>query len=263
MINNKAKVDLSIIIVTYNNEVTIKGCLDSLRACDRNTKLIVFDNNSTDRTVATVKKYRDVILIESEINLGFGKASNRAAKKATGDYLLFLNPDTKIIDKLTLVKLIDSLSANPEYGLIGPKVIFADGKLQKTVRNNPTVMNAVKEYIFKIRGSFDFYEPKCQSLCEVESIKGAAMVVKRKLFEEIGGFNEKYFIYFEDLDLCRSIRERGLKVGYLPSVTICHIEGVSGKGQDTIRYSQSSAKLYHGVLANFLINWIGRIGNKL
>lgn len=257
------KLKISVIIVTFNNESTIKSCLESVINNSYDLEIIVFDNNSTDKTVSFVEEFKSVGLLKSNINLGFAKANNMAAKKAKGDYLIFLNPDTKIFNRESLNKLVKVLEKNLEYGLVGPKLVYTDGSIQNTVRKLPTLQGAIKEYWLGSKGSYDFYLPKCQNLCEVESVVGACMVINKNVFERIGGWDEKYFLYFEDLQLCVAIKKLGLKIGYAADIVVEHQVGVSGKSQDTSKLSLESSQKFHGKLKFLLIQFISRLGNKL
>lgn len=255
---------ISVIIVSYNSSKTIKDCLTSVLQSLQAVEVIVVDNASTDNTVDIVKGFGSKVkLIESKENLGFSKGNNLGVKNSHGEYLIFLNPDTKLISKDTVEKLVKTLEENPGFGLIGPKLLYPDGTIRKTARNLPTVGGAIGEYILKREGVYDFYQPGGSTLIEVESVVGACMVIKKRLFERVGGFDEKYFLYFEDLQLCKDIRSAGFKVGYLPEVKVEHIEGVSGAGGKTMDFLKESSRKYHGLLNNFLIQSIIRAGQVL
>lgn len=254
---------ISIIIVTFNSAKTIKICLDSIIKFSSDYEIIIVDNNSEDSTCEIIQHFgKRIKLIKAGANLGFAKANNLGVKSASEEYLIFLNPDTRILEKDSLDKLKLNLQINPEYGLIGPKLIYPDGSIQPRVRNLPTVFRALKEYIFGEKNEYDFYSPDCETLCEVESIIGACFIIKKELFKKVGGFNDKYFMYFEDLELCKEVRALGLKIGYLPDVTIEHAEGKSGVNQKTFQMLQTSAKQYHGLVSYFLIQTIIKLSNK-
>ncbi|MDD2822953.1 MAG: glycosyltransferase family 2 protein [Candidatus Daviesbacteria bacterium] len=245
---------ISIIIVTFNSAKTIKACVDSINKFVTDSEIIIVDNNSQDDTCKIIQGFGDKVkLIQPGGNLGFAKANNLGIKSALGEYIIFLNPDTRIMEKDSLEKLVATLEDNTEYGIIGPKLVYPDGSLQSRTRNLPTVLRAFQEYILNKKGSYDFYTPVCKTLCEVESVIGACIVIKKKLFQKVGGFDEKYFMYFEDLELCRNVRLSGLKVGYLPEVKIEHAEGKSGVNQKTSNMLHNSAKLYHGFVKYYLI----------
>lgn len=258
------KNNLSIVVVTFNNSGTIGDCIDSVLKYSPGAEIILIDNNSSDDTCKTVGHYGNkVILLKSSDNLGFAKANNLGASRATSAYLVFLNPDTKLRQQEGLEKLKQILEENPDYGIIGPQLISPNGQVQKSVRKLPTIPGAFKEYILNIKDAYDFYLPDCQTFCEVESVIGACMVIKKKIFIDTGGFNEKYFVYFEDLELCKSVRKMGLKIGFLPEVKIEHVKGASGKNLITYQLLHDSAKKYHGIFAYYLIQFIIRLGRLL
>lgn len=252
----------SVVIVTYNSATTIRNCLDSIISLNPGVEIVVVDNNSKDDTLKILQGYKDkVTLIESPENLGFSGANNLGVNQSSGQYLVFLNPDTKLLTKNGLNYIIETLEKNNSFGLIGPRLLYADLNSRKTVRNLPTVSRAFNEYILGKVGVYDFYEPLSLDLSEVESVVGACMVISREIFDKVRGFDERYFLYFEDIQLCKDVSRLGLKVGFLPSVEIEHIEGVSGQGLKTSELLIKSAKIYHGFWEYFLIQNIIRLGN--
>ncbi|RJQ27901.1 glycosyltransferase family 2 protein [Candidatus Parcubacteria bacterium] len=259
---------LSIIIVTYNNEDHIKDCLQSIAAqIGVAYEVVIIDNCSSDRTIQKVQESKIPIkIIPQEKNLGFAKANNIAVLRTKSDYLLFLNPDTKFLRNDSLMQLKETLVKNPNFGIASPQLILTDGSIQKTTRNLPTVFRAFTEYVLGIKGTFDFFLPPASGFIEVESVTGACIMIKRDVFIRAGKFNEKYFMYFEDLELCKKVRELKLQVGYDPQVKIKHIMGASGKGKDTFSMSAISARKYHGFLSYYIIQCIltpQRIMNRL
>lgn len=256
---------VSIIIVTYNSSSYIISCLKSItRQKDVSFEIIVVDNNSSDNTVETIKNSSiKVQLIAQDKNLGFSKANNIGAVASCAEYLVFLNPDTELTNEDSLSELLKAATSHPDYGVIGPQLILTDGSVQKSVRNLPTPLGAIKEYLLGVKRSYEGYIPTCQDLCEVESVVGACMIARKEIFKRAGFFNEKYFMYFEDLEFCKKIRKIDLKVGYLPQVKIKHAEGASGLNQKTYQFLHTSAKQYHGLLIYSLIQFVIRLGNFL
>ncbi len=255
---------ISVVIVTYNSQDTIKSCLDSVLRDDTSKEVIVADNNSKDDTSKILMSYKDrIIFFQNNSNLGFSKANNMAAKEAKGEYLLFLNPDTRFLEEGTLDGLIKLLSENEHYGLIAPKLVLPNGDIQKTVRNLPTIWKAIEEFWLGKEGAFEFFQPQRGELVEVESVVGACILIKSEVFRMVGGFNEKYFLYFEDLELCKDIRKSGLKIGYVGDILVQHVVGVSGRKSNTEKLSLLSARIYFGTWKFAIIQLIGRVGNKL
>jgi GT2 family glycosyltransferase len=256
--------DLSVITVTHNNGNSLKSYLSSLRKyLPQNSEVIIVDSASQDKTTEMIKedglfKKGTLKLIEKNENIGYGKGSNLAVDQSNGEYLLLLNPDTEILND-AINKLLNFARAN-SFGIVAPKLVEPSGKPQPSVRNLPTVWGAIKEYLFGVRYAYSPFAPKNQE--EVESVVGAAMFLKKDLFKKVGGFDERYFMYFEDLDLCSKVRQEDKKICYFPGAVIKHQVGGSQeeRKKEWIRQAQ---KTYHGSLRVYLIDWIGRIGNKL
>lgn len=248
---------LSIVIVTYNSAGDIISCLSSISKNIRfQYEIIIIDNNSFD---STVKKIRDsgfkITILPQEKNLGFSKANNLGAKVAKGDYLLFLNPDTEIIDG-SVDKMISFMQEHKK-SIVAPKLIMEDGQSQPSVRKLPTLWGAIKEYFLGKKYSYEAYVPLGEKSIEVESVVGAAMLIEKAVFEEVGCFNEQYQLYFEDFDLCRSIKKLGLKIFYLPNVLIKHKIGASSTtNPNSLKLLEKSSSIYHGKFRAFVLHWI-------
>jgi N-acetylglucosaminyl-diphospho-decaprenol L-rhamnosyltransferase len=242
---------LSVITVTYNNEETIDDYLNSvIRKLPEKSELIVVDSGSTDKTVERLRdkkqdaKDKDIRIIESEENIGYGAGNNLGAKKAQGEYLFFLNPDTKVLDD-SLKKLIEFADLVVGWGIIAPRLSEDSQKVQPSVRNLPTLSGVFKEYFLGQKNKYEPYYPKGGDPVFVESVLGAAMLIKKGLFEKIGGFDEKYFMYFEDLDLCRKVQRAGLTIIYYPKAEILHKVGGS-INEKKMEWIKESEKKYHG-----------------
>jgi GT2 family glycosyltransferase len=258
------KQKISVITVTYNNESTIERFIDSVLTTSPVVQMIIVDNNSQDKTRQILKKYADkVTTILSEENLGFGKGCNLGANSATGDFLVFLNPDSRLLERGSIDMLAEVLQNHPNYGMIGPSIVNPKGVRQGSVRHVPTTFNAIKEYFMSQKGAYDFYIPAGNDLVAVDTIHGSCMMMRKSLFDQIGGFNPKYFMYYEELELAQKVRSLGYKVGYFPKVSVEHIVGVSGKGSNTSRFLQDSAKKYHGFFEYYLLQALFKIAGKL
>lgn len=252
----------SVITVTYNNEGNICGYLKSLKkSLSIKTEVVIVDNASNDNTVNLLEKEKGIILIKSKENLGFSKACNLAAKRSKGKYLFFLNPDTKIT-KFVIEKLINFSEQTDDAGIVAPKLIQFNGLVQASVRKFPSLKGAVKEYYFGIRNSFDAYVPSGMEAISVDAVVGAAMLIKKEIFEKVGGFEEYYFMYYEDIDLCKRIKELNLKVYYLPDVAIYHTVGGSQSVMKS-KWLKESARIYHGLFGEMLLYAILRLRHIL
>lgn len=277
-------VKISVIIVAYNNQETIKDCLNSIfKYLKEEVEVIVIDNNSEDKTLEILETYKEKIyLIKSETNLGFSKGNNKGVKKAKGKLILLLNPDVYLIDN-SIKELTLFLETNSQVGIVAPKLKKSTGEIQKSVSRDPSLSGAIKEYIFGQKNAYSQYYPKIEEPVEVECVYGAAMLMEKETFEKVDGFDERYFLYFEDLDLCRKVRKLGLKVIYFPGSVLIHEVGRSVSSMQTRKlpfgirilanfipikntgtqyYAVNSGNIYHGFLKAFLIRLISYIHVK-
>lgn len=223
---------VSIVIVTYNSASVIGACLDSLAAdCASGlAEVIVVDNASGDDSVDVVRrKYPWAALVAGRENLGYSKGVNLGMQQARGRFLLVLNPDT-VVHRGTLRRLIDFAEKTPDAGIIGPKLVFHDGTVQLSCRRFYTfrvlVMRrtplgklfkndrAAREHLM-----LDFDH---ESTREVDWVLGAAMFVRREAVDNVGMMDERFFLYFEDVDWCYRMKQKGLKVYYLAGAVIEH-----------------------------------------
>lgn len=253
------KIDLSIIIVSFNTKKLTVECIDSIVKSRPKVsyEIIVIDNGSTDGSVSALEKLR-VKLIKNKNNVGFAKANNQGIKIAKGKYVLLLNSDTKV-KKRSIDNVYDFAVSRKNVGVVGPKLLDADGSIQGSVFRLPTIYNAVRQYFLGQKGILNKYAPKGDEPVVVEALVMAAFLITPAAFEKVGLLDESYFMYFEDLDYCRKINNSGLKIYYLPSSEIIHYHGGSGGKQD---YLVASSKIYHGLAKHYLFNFILWLGQK-
>lgn len=246
---------VSVITVTYNNENNIREYLSALKkGLTSGAEVIIVDNLSTDRTVDILKQEKQFSIIESRENLGFAKACNLAAKRSKGKYLFFLNPDTKIT-KFVLGKLIRFSELTNDAGIIAPKLVQYDGDIQPSVRKFPTLLGAIQEYYFGLKNAFEAYVPEGVDAIRIDTVVGAAMFMKKEIFEKVGGFNESYFMYYEDLEICSRVKKLGLCVYYLPDVIVYHKVGGSISVKKLL-WLKRSARIYHGFFQEICLHII-------
>ena len=237
--------DLSIIIVNWNTRQLLDGCLASIYGETKNINFEIFvvDNASSDGSAEMIKeKYPAINLIINKKNCGFAAANNQAIKEAQGKYILILNSDTIILDG-ALNKLLDVLRSRPEVGILGAKTLNKDRTIQKTARRDPTLLTQLflpskikklfqnwrpfKEYYFD---DFDYEKETF-----VPQLQGSFLLVKKEVFDKIGPFDEKFFIWFEEVDLCKRAKAAGWQVWYTAEAEIIHHGGQSFKQQLTFK----------------------------
>jgi GT2 family glycosyltransferase len=261
--------DLSIVIVSFNTKELTKRCLESILDDKKNNGVIivVVDNKSTDGSIKMLrnlwKEHKNILLIENSANLGFSKAVNIGMEKVGRDFVLLLNSDT-IVKKGAINKLLKFARKKSDAGIVGGRLINKDGSIQGSCYNFPTVSNAIKEYVLGIKGSFEKFAPKGKMPVSVDCLVMAAYLITPKAFGSVGKLDEKYYIYYEDIDYCRRVCDAGLKVYYLPTAEAIHEHGASGQGAKKQRERLiESSKIYHGLLKHYLINTIIKVGQKI
>jgi len=224
---------ISISIVTYNNDKIVKECLQNVFKSINNIdfELIIFDNNSSDSTVSIIEKdFKSVKLIKNNRNIGFGAAHNIAIKLGRGKYHLVLNPDI-IFTENSIEKLLNFMEENPDVGLVSPKIIFPDGTTQYLCKRLPCLFDlGIRRFtpgfiqnMFKNRiGYFEMRETGYNKIMDVPYLSGSFMLFRKNILEKIRGFDENYFMYFEDADITRKIGEISRTVFY-PYTSVIHL----------------------------------------
>ena len=260
---------LSIIIVSYNTKELLKECVESIVsniAKPLSYEIIVVDNNSTDGTKEWLSKnkrekdakHSSFKIIFNEQNVGFAKAVNQGIKESKGEYILLLNSDIKVLPG-AIKGLISFAQRRKDVGVAAPKLLNKNGKTsQASCYKLPTIRGAINEYWFGKKGSYEKYLPRGGNPVKVEAVIGAAMLLPKTVIDVVGLFNEKYFMYFEDLDYCRRVNKNGLAVYYLPQIRMIHHHGASGKKTPSkvSHYLVKSSKKFNGFLKYNLISTI-------
>lgn len=232
---------LSIIIVTWNSLNEIDGCIDSIieNTKDLNYEIIIIDNNSSDNTKkfleeAAGKKFHRLKVILNTENKGYTVACNQGIMASEGENLLFLNPDTKI--KSNSIKLLlDKLLTSEQTGAAAPQLLNEDLTIQKSCRTFPDYFDmfcefALLSYIFPDSILFSNWKMNYFGHDEerkVEQPMAAALMVKKKVLNEIDNFDERFKMFFNDVDLCRKIHDKGYSIVFYPGSKIIHEKGVS------------------------------------
>lgn len=235
--------DISVVIVNYNVRAFLNNALVSLQKAleGYSAEVFVVDNASDDGSVELVRReFPWVTLIANAQNAGFAKANNQALRQATGDYLLLINPDT-LVQEETFDRLIEFFRSHPDAGMVGCKILNPDGTLQLPCRRSfPTPWTAFtktfglstlfpKSRLFA-RYNLTYLDP--DDTYEVDAISGSFMMISRETYERIGGLDETFFMYGEDLDWCYRVQASGKKVYYVPTTSIIHYKGESTKRSD-------------------------------
>lgn len=260
---------LAVIIVSFEVKKLLADCLKSLSAeIKRNkeleVKVVVIDNASTDGSAEMVaEKFTWIKLIKNKKNLGFARAVNLGIKAVEADYYLLLNPDTRV--KPGALKALAAFGeTHPLAGVVGGRLLDPDEEIQGSCYRLPTLKRAFCHLFKRGSGFLEKYASREKEPVEVEAVTGAVFLIPRKVIKKVGLLDERYFLYFEDLDYCRRVKKAGFKVYYLPEAQFIHHHGASGKAvpEKTHQWLVESSKIYHGILKYYLFTFLLKLGQK-
>ncbi|MFA6170866.1 MAG: glycosyltransferase family 2 protein [Patescibacteria group bacterium] len=251
--------DISVIIVSWNVKEKLKKNLKALFSGQEgiSSEVFVIDNNSRDNSAEMVEKeFPQVKLIANKDNLGFAKANNQAINKSRGKYILLLNPDMRVMPN-TLYSMVKWMDSRPEAGVAGCRLVNERGETIPHVRRFPALLDqlaiifklphffpgVLNHYLFK---NFDYSKEAA-----VDSIRGSFFMIRRETMDKIGGLDERFFIWFEEVDYCRRVKNAGLKVMYTPSAS-----SIDYVGQSISQVSRGAAqKYFRGSMLKYFEKW--------
>ena len=272
---------LSIIILNYNHKNLLKNCLKSLKEADLELlhEIIITDNNSNDGSQEFLSQLKisagggsafggknpDLKIILNNRNLGYAQANNQAIKIAKGKYVLILNPDVIVLPG-SIEKLVECLKKNEKAGMVGPQLLNPDKTVQNSCYNFPKLITPAvrRTFLGKLPGfkkelsrylmlDFDHKQVK-----EVDWLIGACLMIKKEVLKEVGYFDERYFLYFEDVDLAKKIWQAGYKVVYIPKAQMIHFHRRLSADKSALIALFSKITWVHIISAlKFFIKWRG------
>jgi len=244
---------ISILIVSFNTKAVLRECLESVKLSSRDlaVETIVVDNCSRDGSAAMVREeFPWVNVIESPENLGFGRANNLAFEAARGRYIVLLNSDA-FLQANTLCLSLEKMEADPSVGLASGRLVGRDGELQPSARMFPSpvrqllVISGLADKYPKSRffGQADRTWADPMQAAEVDWVPGAYSIIPARVLREHGFFDPRFFLYYEEVDLCLRIQNAGFKIMYWPEICIVHVGGESSRQVKTLEMSQTGAQL--------------------
>jgi N-acetylglucosaminyl-diphospho-decaprenol L-rhamnosyltransferase len=260
--------DVTVVVVNYNTAHLLDQMFAALEAGRGALKLqvVVVDNASRDGSADFLRtNYPNIALIENPTNVGFGRANNQALPWIRGRYVLLLNTDAFMAPD-TLQRTVDFMDANPRCGVLGVKLVGRDGALQPSCRYFPTPWNVfltgtgLKRFFPRTRLVDDMFWDH-GSIRECDWVPGCYYLVRREVIEQVGLFDPRYFLYYEEVDHCRAVRRAGWSVLYYPFTQVVHIGGESAKSEGplTVHGRQISAQQIESELLYFRKHY-GRAG---
>jgi N-acetylglucosaminyl-diphospho-decaprenol L-rhamnosyltransferase len=279
-------VDLSIVVVSWNVRDLLRRCLRSVLQAPgfhlpagpgidtppppgRQLEIVVVDNGSSDGSPDMIySEFPGVRLIANQDNRGFTAANNQGLALSQGQWLLLLNPDAEVVGA-ALSTMVEYMEGHPQVGALGPQLRYPDGSLQSSRRRFPTFATALVESTVvqewwpdnALLRRYYMADTPDDAIQPVDWVVGACLLVRREVYQQVGGLDEGFFMYSEEMDWCRRIRSAGWDVVYLPPVTVIHHEGKSSEQVVPSRhiYFQSSKVRYfrkhHGRLQAEALRW--------
>jgi hypothetical protein len=262
--------DAAVVVVTWNAAGHVACCLESVAAYET----VVVDNGSTDGTPALVREHFPAARVIEQDNRGMGGGNNTGMQAAGGRYWLLLNSDAFLAAADTLERLVAFADAHPRAAVVGPRLANPDGTLQRSVRGEPTLWRLATEYLFLRKlgprtrvfnafygGGFDY-----RSAVQVESLQGAALLVRRQAADEVGLFDEAFFMFSEETDWLHRFRRAGWQVWFTPDAEVVHLGGASHGGglyvenlRGILRYLAKNRGATEAARARLLLLWSLRL----
>jgi len=243
--------DLSLIFINYYSKESLKNVLFSIKNYyDENLEIIIFNNSPEEKLEDLKEIYLNIKIINSEKNLGFTKGCNIAVNNSNKKYILILNPDILFINEFISYG-IKFLEENKDFGAVGFKILNPDGTIQKeSLRNFPTPLNTLLKFLnldslLKIR--YSYFDRELDKSKEANILSGACMLIRKEAFLNINGFDESFFLYGDDIDLCIRLKNKGWKLYYLPIESVIHYKGGS-------LYKYSFKRIFYSHRAMFLFS---------
>jgi GT2 family glycosyltransferase len=248
----------SVVIVNFNSGEHLAECLKSVAACAPDARVVVIDNASSDGSERVANTLDRVTLYRNETNRGFARGINQALAEVSSGLVLVLNPDCRLLPEA--VELLSAeIAKHPECAIVGPRILNDDGSVQGSARGDPTLLTGLFGRSSLLTRLFpgsplarrnvriDVMPEAGADSLEVDWVSGACMLARSDALKSVGGFDERYFLYWEDADVCRRLRHHGYSIRYLPAAHVVHPGGRSSRSARTLatRAFHRSAYTYY------------------
>ncbi len=260
---------LSIVIVSYNVGNYLKNCLESINKTSKNIQpeIMVVDNDSTDNSLEILsREFSDVKVIKNSKNYGFAKGANIGMRKAQGEFILLLNPDTLLME-CAVTSMLEYMENHPEIGILGPQLVNPDGSLQHSCRSFPgwSVYFSNRQSLLnrffpsnKWSNQYLLKQIDHQRIQEVDWIAGCGLFLRKKMLEEINYLDEDFFMYIEDVDLALRAQKKNWKVVYFPKARLIHFQSKSVIQKKEAMLVEHHRSMYNYYLKHFSQNLVLR-----
>lgn len=255
---------ISAIVLNYRSPRDTVKCVQALKkqTIADTMEILVVDNHSDDESMGFIRAQLSglpgVRIIEERDNVGYGRGNNAASHLARGEYLLILNPDN-VLPADGAEKMLEALKADPDAGVVGPALVYPDGSVRPSARTFPSPRDLLSKRLFP--GPWHAaYEEERKRLTsapavDVDWLVGACLLLRTDLYKELGGFDERFFLFFEDIDLCRRIHALGKKVIYLSSLRVLDRKGrLSGSSIFSL-FTRKTTRIHLASALKYFLKW--------
>ena len=265
------QLEFSICIVNYNTSDLVKKLVSSIFKKDsgfdeKKMEVIVLDNGNIDPVKDVLGEYLPKVeYLKNEENEGFSKGYNKTISYSKGRYVLLLNSDVEVL-KNSISELVFWAREFKDGAVLGGKLLFPDMSSQDSVFNLPTITGAFNEYFLGKKGSYFMYQPSGEKVAKVKGMVMACFLIPEKIINKVGLLDEGLFIFFEDIEYARRLKENNIPLYFIPSAKFIHHHGASTKKEGAERAMEhliKASKYYHGEFYYFLLSWVLRIGQTL
>lgn len=261
---------LSCVIVNYNSKYFPRMCLEHLEKskCEHKFEIIFVDNNSSDESLGFLEeahKKGRITLVKSKVNLGFGAGNNLGASYAQGKYIIILNPDI-FVEPDTLAGMAAYMDKHDDVGVLGPKLVYYNGTTQDSCRRHMSYWSLIAKrtplkrlpFFKRLFENYTMADSDHASVRDVDLLVGACFMIPRVMFEKVGGFDERYFLFMEDFDLCRKIAAKGGKIVYYPEVSALHYHKRLSQGSVLKLFTKRIFWIHNWSAVKYFWKWRGR-----
>lgn len=244
---------VTVVIVSFNTREILANCLDALfkSGMGREMEVFVVDNDSRDQSAEMVaERFPEARLIANKQNFGFAAANNQAFRQASGEYIVLLNPDAYVLPS-SIPNAVRFMDEHPECGLCGGKIISPEGRLEPSARRFPSPLTKLLT-LSGLRAKFpqsrwlnwhEFGDFAHDRPMEVDWVPGTFTIVRKAMLDKIGPFDERFFIYYEETDLCLRAKKAGWKVYFIPDAEVMHIGGASSKTRKDKTFDSAASQV--------------------
>ncbi|PKM92888.1 MAG: hypothetical protein CVU80_01005 [Elusimicrobia bacterium HGW-Elusimicrobia-4] len=259
------------IVISWNASELIEKCLEAIKEYGANiiSEIVVIDNASQDNTVDKIKtKFPDVKIICNEKNLGFAEAANQGIDISSSEYLLFVNTDAFLLEGC-VEKLFDFISKNDKIAIAAPRLFRHNGSVQKSATYYPTFFTEFFKSFFQVWINIKELFYSIKKGYSAGTIRGACFIARKSVLEKIGKFDESYFFFLEETDLCYRLKSAGWKIVYLPGAGVIHLSGASVKKANfdgrkqyytsILKFSRKHYSSFHGKLLEIFLRCFNKI----